>query len=102
MLEEYLVPEGYTGLRQNISFSIVLDGSNPTGMKVQFNGGEQQIDEAEVAYNAAQGWFVMSVDNKLITYVLPETGGPGELLFIIGGLALMAGAAVAFWRRRIA
>ena len=81
-LVEITPPEGYANNKNEFEFTIDTDGKQ-TNLKIDFG-----VKDDAATDNAQQ------VINKKVT--IPETGGIGSLIFIVAGLAIMAGAFVAY------
>lgn len=81
-LEEKTPPKGYAKLQSNPTFE-VKDGSYAsTNKELQYNK-----DNADNGYG-------LQIKNKNVS--IPQTGGIGSLIFVVAGLAIMAGAYVAY------
>lgn len=90
-LEEITAPTGYALRQEAIKFE-VRDGSyNKYAGKIT----DENKQPAHVGYDSANDTNKgQRVDNKKVT--IPQTGGIGSLIFIVAGLAIMAGAFVAY------
>ena len=78
-LEEKNAPEGYAKLTKPVPFKVVKDSFGTTKLE-----GKKLTDD--------KGFT--QVENKKVT--IPQTGGIGSLIFVVAGLAIMAGAYVAY------
>ena len=78
-LEEINAPEGYAKLTAPVPFKVVKDSFGTTTLE-----GEKLTDD--------KGFT--QVENKQVT--IPQTGGIGSLIFVVAGLAIMAGAYAAY------
>ena len=81
-LEEKTAPKGYAKLQTNPKFE-VKDGSYAS-------------TDAELQYNKDndENGYGLQIKNKNVS--IPQTGGIGSLIFVVAGLAIMAGAFVAY------
>lgn len=84
-LVEIEKPKGYAALQKEIEFTVG-------------QGTYAGDSETEIQYNKedTNDGYGLRVDNKKVT--IPETGGIGSVIFIVAGLAIMAGAFVAYKR----
>ncbi|MDF1488898.1 DUF7927 domain-containing protein [Tessaracoccus caeni] len=87
-LRETRAPEGYSLLAEEVPFEIAADGS------VVVHGDHPQVTVSED--NGT--WTIRVIDLK--AFELPLAGGPGDLLWTVGGLVLMVSAGVLIMRRR--
>ena len=80
-LEEKKAPKGYAEIKEAQEFTVAEGSTGKT---------ELQSDELkdEVGF--------LQINNKKVT--IPQTGGIGSVIFIVAGLAIMAGAFVAYKR----
>ena len=78
-LIETEAPKGYAKQTAPVPFEVTKDSKGVTTLD-----GEQLKDEKAFT----------QIDNKKVT--IPQTGGIGSLIFIVAGLAIMAGAFVAY------
>lgn len=85
-LEEFESPDGYAVRDGQFEFKVGKGTFSADDQGVEYEG----TDKAEGGQNPD----AMRVDNKIVT--IPETGGIGSLIFIVAGLAIMAGAFVAY------
>ena len=91
-LKEVKKPAGYAALA-DIKFEVKAGSYDGLG-DIGYTNNAGDVDEnsgtdAQVKVKNAQ-----QVKNKIVT--IPETGGIGSLVFIVAGLAIMAGAFVAY------
>lgn len=85
-LEEKTPPKGFAKLPGTISFEVKLNS---------YEGDEA----TELQYNEADAndGYGLQVINRKVT--IPQTGGMGTILFVVVGVALMAGATIAMKKR---
>lgn len=81
-LEEKTAPKGYAKLQSEEEFDVKEGSYASTANELQYNK-----DNADKGYG-------LQIKNKNIT--IPQTGGIGSLIFVVAGLAIMAGAFVAY------
>ncbi len=81
-LVEIEKPKGYAALQGKIEFTV--------------GEGTYAGKDTEMQYNKdnTNDGYGQRIDNKKVT--IPETGGIGSLIFVVAGLAIMAGAFVAY------
>ncbi|WP_306483741.1 SpaH/EbpB family LPXTG-anchored major pilin [Anaerococcus sp.] len=90
-LEEFQAPKGYAINEKEIPFTVA---------KYSYEGtkdGTNKIDKPEHLDYTKVGdakVFGQRIKNKNLT--IPQTGGIGSLIFVVAGLAIMAGAYVAY------
>lgn len=83
---EVKAPEGYA-LPSNTEFEFTAEAGSYTTGNVVYEG-------TKPVENNAKGSDAMRVDNKKVS--IPQTGGIGSLIFVVAGLAIMAGAYAAY------
>ncbi|WP_105301709.1 pilin N-terminal domain-containing protein [Anaerococcus marasmi] len=81
-LEEKTAPKGYAKLQSSPKFE-VKDGSYAS-----------TADELQYNKDNADNGYGLQIKNKNVS--IPQTGGIGSLIFVVAGLAIMAGAYVAY------
>lgn len=83
-LKEKTAPEGYAKLSGNIDFEVKKGSYVGADTELQYNA------------NDANAGYGKQIVNKKVT--IPQTGGIGSLIFVAGGLVIMAGAFIAYKR----
>ena len=83
-LEEFQAPKGYATIEKEIPFTIAKGSYAGTDDK-------QHLD---YTVEGETGKFGQRIINKNLT--IPQTGGIGSLIFVVAGLAIMAGAYAAY------
>ncbi|ACV29474.1 fimbrial isopeptide formation D2 domain [Anaerococcus prevotii] len=88
-LEEIAAPKDYAVRDGVIPFEVTKTSYNKDDSKigVVYEGTDNVVNEAKDA-------DAQRVDNRKLT--IPQTGGIGSLIFVVAGLAIMAGAYVAY------
>ena len=88
-LTETKAPDGYNKLTESITFTITSDGVTGTGSGYSVVTDTETIDGKDVTV------YVIKVQNSAGTE-LPMTGGPGTLLYTLGGLMLILASALMY------
>lgn len=87
-LKETKAPKGYAEIKEEKEFTISENSWTSEG-NIEFTKNKEGQDKV-----AADGTSAMKVENRNLT--IPQTGGIGSLIFVVAGLAIMAGAYVAY------
>ncbi len=85
-LEEVKAPEGYALPTKNFEFTV-----SPTSFNAE---GDVKYEAENEEVTVSTGTTAKRIDNSNLT--IPQTGGIGSLIFVVAGLAIMAGAYVAY------
>ena len=80
-LEEKSAPKGYAKLNSTVKFDVEKGSYSTKDVNIKYN----QEDNDKSA---------KQIENKKVS--IPQTGGIGSLIFVVAGLAIMAGAYVAY------
>ena len=87
-LKEITPPSGFAKLNGNVDFTVA---------KGSYAGDSTKEFKYEVTVDASKGekqTYGQQVKNKKVS--IPQTGGIGSLIFVVAGLAIMAGAYAAY------
>ena len=101
-LTETEAPEGYSVLDEPIYFRINGDGVQLLKVK---NGliieavSEQDMFKLEVASDGQNPEYTIKIKNNTL-YDLPQAGGPGIYLYMLGGVALMMAGTLLVYKKR--
>ena len=86
-LEETKAPAGFAKLTEDVEFKVGKGTYNGENTEFKY---EVTIDESK----GEKQTYGKQIVNKKVT--IPQTGGIGSLIFVVAGLAIMAGAYVAY------
>ncbi len=85
-LVEVKAPKGYALPSNNFDFSVNANSFNAEG-DVKYEAENKEV-------TVSKGTTAKRIDNSNLS--IPQTGGIGSLIFVVAGLAIMAGAYVAY------
>ncbi|WP_223417932.1 SpaH/EbpB family LPXTG-anchored major pilin [Anaerococcus murdochii] len=93
-LHEIVAPAGYGLPADGNKFDFTVDAKSYSDLKIMKTGSKEEDTTATIDSTTTDTTKAKRLVNKKVT--IPQTGGIGSLIFIVAGLAIMAGAFVAY------